>query len=229
MNLNRARVAAPIAFLALAVAPAAAAVDFTHPRRIDNAYLPLSKFARCELRGTEDGAKVRVVRSLLDRTLAFEHRGRVVRADIVEDREFEDGKIVERTLDYFAQGDGGAVYYLGEDVDTYENGKVTGHEGSWRYGRDTKRLGVIMPAHPRVGDRWRSEDAPGITVERDRAVAILKRVEVHGKAYRRVLRVRERSGGETEFKLYAPGIGNISEQPPDGRVELVGCRRKETS
>ena len=219
--------AVPLAVLGLT--STASAVDFSEPRRIDNRYLPLSKFARCELRGEEDGAKVRVVRRLLDRTRAFEHRGRTVRAAVVEDRAWEDGELVERTLDYFAQGDGGTVHYLGEHVDNYENGRVVNHHGTWLYGRHTRRMGVAMPARPRVGSRWRHEDVPGVTTESDRVVAIVPKVRVRGTTYRRVLRVRERirPERETEYKLYAPGIGNIRERPPDGLVELVGCERRK--
>jgi hypothetical protein len=226
--MNRNQLVAPIAVLALA--PVAWAVDFSDPTDIDNRYLPLAKFARCELRGTEDGSKIRVVRRLLDRTRGFEHEGRTVRAAVIEDREWEDGELVERTRDYFAQGDGGTVYYLGEHVDNYEDGKVVDHDGTWLYGKHTERMGVGMPARPRVGSRWRHEDVPGVTTERDEVVAILKKVRVRGKTYRRVLKVRERiqPEGEREIKLYAPGVGNISERPPEGRVELVGCKRKET-
>ena len=213
----------------LVLAPAAFAVRFSEPRDIDNRYLPLAKFARCEFRGSEDGSRIRVVRRLLDRTREFKHRGRTVRAAVIEDREFEDGELIERTLDYFAQSDGGTVHYLGEHVDNYENGKVVNHDGTWLYGKHTQTLGVAMPARPRVGDRWRNEDVPGITVERDRAVAILRRVTVRGRTYRDVLRVRERAGGETEYKLYAPGVGNIRERPPEGHLELVRCTRKERS
>lgn len=224
--MRRWYLALPAAFLA--IVPAAWAVRFSDPTDIDNRYLPLSKFSRCELRGTEDGAKIRLVRTLLDRTRKFEHEGRTVRAVVIQDKEFEDGELVERTLDYFAQGDGGTVYYLGEDVDNYEDGKVKDHEGSWLYGKDTDKLGVLMPAKPRVGSRWRAEDVPGITTESDKVVAILDKVKVRGKTYRDVLKVRERSkpGSGTEFKLYAPGVGNISEQPPDGRVELVNCKEE---
>jgi hypothetical protein len=224
--MNRNCLAVTLAFLT--VVQSAWAVDFTDPTDIDNRYLPLAKFASCELRGTEDGQKVRVVRRLLDRTREFRHEGRTIRAAVVEDREFASGTLVERTLDYFAQGDGGTVYYLGEHVDHYKRGKVVGHDGTWLYGRDTAHMGVAMPARPRVGSRWRNENVPGITVERDKAVAILRTVKVRGRTYHGVLKVRERTGGETEFKLYAPGVGNISERPPDGRVELVDCKREET-
>jgi hypothetical protein len=229
---------APIAVLALAPAGVSgraadrgqAAVRFSDPADIDNRYLPLTRFDRCELRGREDGARVRVVRRLLDRTREFSHAGRRFRAAVIEDRAIENGALVERTLDYFAQGDGGTVYYLGEHVDNYRNGRVVNHNGTWLYGKHTDTMGVGMPARPRVGSRWRHEDVPGVTTESDRVVAILPKVTVRGKVYRDVLKVRERiePEDETEFKLYAPRVGNISERPPDGRVELVGCERKET-
>jgi hypothetical protein len=200
-------------------------VSFTHPRDIDNRYDPLAENDRCVLRGKEDGARVRIVRTLLDRTKTFRVNGDTVRAAVIEDREFEDGEIAERTLDYFAQDDRGTVWYLGEDVDSYENGKVVGHGGAWLYGKDTDKMGVEMPAHPRVGTRWRHERVPGVTHESDRAVAILDKATVRGKTYRDVLKVREhtRPDDEVEFKLYAPGVGNIQERPPDGRLGLVRC------
>jgi hypothetical protein len=214
------------AFL-ITFAIASQAATFSHPRQIDNPYLPLTKYERCELRGVEDGAKARVVRRLLDRTKKFEFNGRTVRAVVIEDRAIEDGELVERTLDYFAQADDGTVYYVGEDVDNYENGRVVDHEGSWLYGRDTDELGVAMPGHPRVGSRWRFEDVPGITTESNRVVERLARVRARGKTYRNVIRVRERisPGNEIEYKLYARGVGLIRERPPDGLVELEGCRR----
>jgi hypothetical protein len=200
-------------------------VHFSHPRDIDNRYDPLAKYDRCVLRGQEDGARIKIVRTLLDRTKAFRINDDNVRAAVIEDREFEDGEIAERTLDYFAQDDRGTVWYLGEDVDSYENGRVVGHGGAWLYGKDTDKMGVEMPAHPRVGTRWRHERVPGITHESDRAVAILDKVTVHGKTYHDVLKVREhtRPDDEVEFKLYAPGVGNIQERPPDGRTRLVRC------
>jgi hypothetical protein len=175
----------------------------------------------------EDRERVRVVRRVLDRTERFEVGGQPVDAAVIEDREWVGGELAERTLDYFAQADDGTVHYLGEDVNEYEDGRVVGHEGSWRYGRDTDRLGVAMPAHPRVGSRWLFEAVPGISTERISVVGRLRRVRVRGRTYRRVLRVRERIQPEnaTEHKLYARGTGLIRERPAGGRVELVGCRR----
>lgn len=198
---------------------------FTRPAAITNPYLPLAAFARCELSGVEGGARVRVVRRLLARTEPFRHAGRTVRTAVIEDRAYEDGALVERTLDYFAQADDGTVYYFGEDVDDYEDGKVVGHKGAWRYGRDTDVLGVAMPARPQVGTAFRFEDVPGITTESDRVEARLRTVRVRGRTYRDVIRVREllRPQGQVERKLYARGVGVVLELPSDGRVELVRC------
>jgi hypothetical protein len=209
-----------------AVGPDQSKAEFSNPTDIDNRYYPLTEHDRCVLRGKEDGARIRVVRTPLARTKRFMHNGERVRAAVIEDREYEDGELVERTYDYFAQDDRGTVWYLGESVDEIEDGKVVGHGGAWLYGEDTDRMGVGMPAHPRVGSRWRHEDVPDGPVENDKVVAILDRATVRGKTYRDVLKVRERSrpGDGFEFKLYAPGVGNIEERPPDGRVGLVRCK-----
>jgi hypothetical protein len=203
---------------------------FTKPADIDNRYYPLTEFERCVLRGKEDGARVRVVRTPLDRTKRFMHNGERVRAAVILDREFEDGELVERTYDYFAQDDRGTVWYLGESVDEIEDGKVVGHGGAWLYGKDTDRMGVGMPAHPDVGSRWRHENVPNGPVENDKVVAILDKATVRRNTYHDVLKVRELNppDDQPEFKLYAPGVGNIQERPPDGRLGLVGCERKET-
>jgi hypothetical protein len=200
----------------------AAAAVFSHPTRIDNPYLPLTEHHRCVLRG--DGE--RVVRTVLRRTKRFDVEGQRVDAAIVRDDAYEDGKLVERTRDYFAQADDGTVYYLGEHVDHYRRGKVAGHRGSWLYGRDTDVLGVAMPADPQLGDQWRFEDVPGITTESDRVEETGMRARVRGRDFEGVIRVQEfvQPEGEVEYKLYAPGAGVIIEYAPDGRIALAGCR-----
>src|SRR6185295_7566439 len=84
----------------------------------------------------------------------------------VEDLEYDSrGALKEATFDYFAQDDKGNVYYLGEDVDEYKDGRISGHSGAWLYGKDTQNLGLVMPAHPKKGQKFKAEDAPPITWE----------------------------------------------------------------
>jgi hypothetical protein len=216
--------------LALATAPIGAAqapTGFSDPRTIDNPYLPLTKFKRCELRGRlDDGTRERTVRTLLERTRRFQIDGQAVDAAVIEDRAFEDGTLVERTLDYFAQGDDGTVYYLGEHVDNIRRGRVVNHNGTWLYGRHTDVLGVAMPPNPQVGDQWRFEDVPGVTTESNRLEETGLRIRAGGRLYTGVIRISEfiQPEGEMEQKLYAPGTGVIIEYPPDGRAVLRGCR-----
>src|SRR5262249_7058160 len=145
---------------------------FTHSTEITNAYLPLSSLHRDILEGKEGSKKIRVERTMKPGTREFTIEGKKVMARIMEDREFEEGKLKEVTLDYFAQADDGAVYYLGEDVNMYRDGKVVGHEGAWMTGEHNAPPCVQMPPHPKVGDRFKSENVPGIAVEDDEIVSV---------------------------------------------------------
>jgi hypothetical protein len=198
---------------------------FTNPTAITNLYLPLASLNQDILEGQEDGEAVRVERTRKEGTKAFTINGKTVEALIIEDREFVDGELAEVTLDYFAQSDDGTVYYLGEDVDDYEDGEVVGHEGAWLYGVHTQTLGVIMPAQPKVGDQFRPEDVPEITREDATVVAVGETVTVPAGTYTNCLKIEEKHpDGETEHKYYAPNVGVIKEVPEDGEVNLISHR-----
>ncbi|HEY3190800.1 MAG TPA: hypothetical protein VGJ70_25135 [Solirubrobacteraceae bacterium] len=218
-------VAAGAAGLACARSTDGAAPRFSHPRTIDNPYLPISKTRRCEMRGVESGKQKLTIKVLLDRTRRFEINGQTVQAAIVKDRSWENGRLVERAYDYYAQADDGTVYYLGEDVNYYKSGRMTGHEGSWRYGVQTHTLGVAMPANPTVGDQWALESVGRIASEANALVQKLPSARVRGVVYRDVIRVRAKvePDHEVENKLYGRGVGVLREAAPDGYVELVRC------
>ena len=200
---------------------------FSDPTTIDNRYLPLTAKRQCVLRGeADDGTRERSVKTVLGRTKRFDVAGQQVDAVVIRDDAYEDGRLVERTFDYFAQSDDGTVYYLGEDVDNIRRGKVVNHNGSWLYGRDTDVPGVAMPADPKVGDQYRFEDVPGITAESNRVEEAGMRARAAGRDFTGVIRIQEfiQPEGEIEYKLYAPGVGVIVEYPPDGRIAFAGCR-----
>jgi hypothetical protein len=198
---------------------------FTNPTRITNQWLPLSRTPRVELRGTADGKPARTVRRLLKRTKAFRVHGRRVRAAIVQDRAYLEGKLHEVALDYYAQADDGTVYYLGEDTDIYNAAgtRVISHEGEFLYGRDTNVLGVAMPADPRRGQRFVFEDIPRVGSERSRVVSLTRKLTVPAGTFEPVLEVEARvlPDRETEQKFFARGVGLLKEQAPDGAVELI--------
>ncbi|MEX2393140.1 MAG: hypothetical protein WD826_01545, partial [Actinomycetota bacterium] len=129
------------------------AVAFSDPATIDNPYLPLTKFAECTLEGAEGDTEIKVVRTLTDETKQITWDGRTIEPVVMRDREWEDGELVEETHDWFAQSDDGTVYYFGEAVDNYEDGKIANHDGAWELGKDTDNPGVLMPADVAVGSR----------------------------------------------------------------------------
>ena len=212
----------------VAAAPSSAQLTFgPDSAKITNRYLPITKFDRCVLGGNDQGQHLRIVRTLQDTTESFPYAGGTVNTAVVKDRvtDVKAGELIEKTIDYFAQDEAGNVYYFGEDVNEYENGQVVSHEGQWRVGPDTDEPGVLMPAHPKVGDSFRSEDIPGIAVEKDRVVASGKTQTIGGHTYHQVIRIREHATtpkpAEIEFKTYAPGIGVITEA--NGGVRLRSC------
>jgi hypothetical protein len=227
---------AALTAMALVAAPGSAGVrsQERHPHfgdnsaRITNPWMPVSRFKRCVLAGNDDGLQVRIVRVLQKRTVELPYRGDQVEAAVVIDRviDRDRAQLIEKTADYFAQDRAGGVHYLGEHVDEYHHGHLVGHEGQWRLGRDTKHPGLLMPAHPQVGDHFRSEIVPEIAVEKDRILKRLKSKKVRGHVFHNVLRVHEHATvpkpDDVEFKTYARGVGVITEA--NNGVGLVGCR-----
>jgi hypothetical protein len=192
---------------------------FSKPTQIDNPWLPISSTPRTELRGVKEGVKIRSVRTLLGRTKEFRVGGQVVRAAIVEDRAFEDGRLHEVALDYYAQADDGTVYYLGEDVDIYDKtGKrVVSHDGAFLYGRDTQTLGIAMPANPSPGVRFTFERIPGTGSETNR---VLRR-----SAHTISIGARLLPENERETKWYRRGTGLVKEKGETGSTRLVSIDR----
>jgi hypothetical protein len=194
------------------------APKFSHPRDITNPYLPLASLKQDILESPTEHVE-RTARPDVQKTFLI--NGQAVAALAVEDKEFAGGQPAEITLDYFAQDDEGNVYYLGEDVDQYKNGGVSGHSGAWLYGKDTRKLGLLMPAHPQVGDQFRSEDAAPITWEADEVVSLAEAKTVPAGTFQNCLKIKERaSDGGTEYKLYALGVGCIVEDDSDGELPL---------
>jgi hypothetical protein len=205
---------------------------FSHSREITNPYLPLASLKQDILENQNERVE-RTAKPEIHKT--FQIGGQTVEALTVEDREYasasksparaldnfmpgggkfapDHGELTEVTLDYFAQDDDGNVFYLGEDVDEYKNGKVTGHSGAWLYGKNTKQLGLLMPGHPKTGDTFKSEDVPKITWEQDEVVSVSETVTVPAGTFQNCVKIKETaSDGGTEIKFYAPGVGCIEE------------------
>ena len=140
---------------------------------------------------------------------------------VVEEREWEDGQLVEVSRNFFAisKRDNG-VYYFGETVAIYEQGRVVKHEGEWLAGRNGARFGLLMPGVPLIGGRHYQEIAPGVALDRAEIISINDSLTVPAGAMRNVLKVRETTPlepGTSEYKYYAREIGLLQ----DGSLKLT--------
>jgi hypothetical protein len=182
--------------------------DFT--TKIDNPYWPMKPGSRWVYRETDsEGARQRVVVTATRRTKLIANG---VTARVVHDVVIANGKPVEVTDDWYAQDRAGNIWYLGEDTTEYENGKPVSKKGSFEAGVDGAQPGVIMPAHPRVGTRYRQEYYKGHAEDRARIMSRRERAEVPFGFFKRALMTREENPLEPrvlEYKFYARGVGPV--------------------
>ena len=69
-----------------------------------------------------------------------------VKTRVIEEREYENGSLTEISRNFFAMAkETKDIFYFGEDVDYYEDGKIIGHGGQWRAGEGDARAGLYMP------------------------------------------------------------------------------------
>jgi hypothetical protein len=149
-----------------------------------------------------------VVITVLDDT--FKVNG--IETRVVEEREFAGGKLKEVSRNYFTIcKEHGDVFYHGEDVDDYKDGKVTGHGGAWRAGVNGARAGLMMPAKTPVGLRHYQEVAPGVAMDRAEIVSDAVTFESPAGEFKGCLKVVETTPLEPDqsVKIYAPEVGLV--------------------
>ncbi len=64
-------------------------------------------------------------------------QGKSINTAIVQYVAYLDGRIHEVAIDWYAQADDGSVWYFGEDVFNYEDGRVADTKGTWAAGDAT--------------------------------------------------------------------------------------------
>ncbi|MGH7564435.1 MAG: hypothetical protein ACREK5_08430 [Gemmatimonadota bacterium] len=178
-----------------------------------NPYFPMTVGSEWVLEGGDE----RMVITVLDETEAVSG----VTTRVIEEREFEDGDLVEVSRNFFAQASDGTVCYFGEDVDNYEDGEIVSHESEWRADAPESRPGIIMPADPRPGMRFQMEIAPG-AADAGEVVEVGSSVEVPAGSFTEAMRLKESNPleDEEEYKIYAKGVGILVDED----LELVSHR-----
>ena len=135
---------------------------------------------------------------------------------VVEEREEKNGKLVEVSRNFFAIcKQTNDVFYFGEEVDVYTDGKISGHPGAWLAGERGARAGRVAPGAPKVGAKYYQEFAPGVAMDRAEIVDVAATLKTPAGLFKNCLRTHESTGldkKESEYKVYAPGIGLIQDE-----------------
>jgi len=134
---------------------------------------------------------------------------------IVEERETKNGKLEEVSRNFFAiDKKTGDLYYFGEEVDIYKDGKVVDHEGAWMSGQNEARFGMLVPGHPRIGQRYQAEIAPKVAMDRCEVKDTNATVATPMLGtFRNCLKIDETTPLEkgVSHKVYAPSVGLIQD------------------
>jgi hypothetical protein len=198
--------------------------DFTEPTTIDHPLAPLSQVRHAISLGVDEGEPLRIETVLLPDTKTIRWKGGTTEVIVSQYLALVDGDVVEVTYDWFAQDDEGNVWYFGEDVVNYKDGKPANDHGSWIAGKDGPP-GMLMPADPQVGDVFHPENIPGLVYEEDRVLSTTETVDGPQGPIENVLEVREElKDGTVERKYWAPGYGELRALTPgeeDVRIEFA--------
>ncbi len=139
---------------------------------------------------------------------------------VIEEREEEGGALKEVSRNFFATDKTTwDVYYFGEEVDLYKDGKIVGHGGAWRSGVNGAKFGLMMPGKPVAGDRFYQELAPGVAMDRAEIVSVSEQLATAAGKFGSCVHVRETTPLEKDVgeKWYALGMGLVK----DDEVESV--------
>jgi len=137
-----------------------------------------------------------------------------VTCGVLEEKETKDGKLIEISRNFFATDPGtNDVYYFGEDVDNYKDGKIISHESAWLAGEKAARFGLMIPGKPKFGDKFYQEIAPKVAMDRVEVASTNAKVKTPVGWFENCVALKETTPLEPDVshKYYAPGIGMIKD------------------
>jgi hypothetical protein len=194
--------------------------------RIDNPYFPLTP-------GTTFIYEGQTAQGFEHDEFAVTHNTRVIQGVTcveVHDSVTVDGQLTEDTLDWFAQDRDGNVWYFGENTHELEDGLITTIDGTFMAGVNGDKAGIIMKAHPAIGDFYRQEFSLANAEDFADTLSLTETVTVPAGTFHNCLKSQETTPLETdllEHKFFAPGVGNVLtvDATTGDREELVRIRR----
>lgn len=178
---------------------------------IDNPYYPLPVGRVLIYKGVREGRKQIDRVTVTEKTRVLEGITATTVLDVARE---PNGTLIEKTTDWYAQDKWGNVWYMGEDTKAYNPDGTVDTSGSWQAGVNDGEPGIIMEAHPRVPDAYRQEFLAGQAQDTAWVVRRGGSITVPFGTVMHVLTTLEATvvePGSYDLKIYAPGLGIVSE------------------
>lgn len=176
-----------------------------------NRYFVLEPNYQLVLQGKVDGREAQLQITVLSETRSVGG----IPTRVVEERETVDGQLLEVSRNFFAICKASnSVFYFGEEVDIYRDGKIVDHEGAWLHGKDKARAGMMMPGECITGAAYYQEFAPKVAMDRAWIEEVTATIVTPAGRFSNCLKVREENplDGDSETKTFAPDIGLVQDE-----------------
>jgi len=129
-------------------------------------------------------------------------------------KHYLNGVVREDTYDWFAQDKDGNVWYFGENVSDFKEGKLSSNAGSWEAGVDGALPGIVMFGNNTVhlGEIYLQEYYAGQAEDTANLLSVTGIASVPYGDFDNVVLTYDYTPLDTnshELKYYAKGIGQI--------------------
>jgi hypothetical protein len=186
---------------------------FSNPTTIDNPWFPLKPGTQFVYEGSAIADDQRIHRRVVFTVTDLTKMVNGVRTLVAWDRDYNDGRLVEPELVFFAQDDDGNVWSLGQYPEEYEDGELVATP-AWIAGLEGAKAGLAMRVEPRLGTSDYSQGWGPKVEYADRAQVhkIGQETCVTLGCYQNVLVTDEWDAADPaarQRKYYARGVGNI--------------------
>lgn len=195
--------------------------------KIDNKWYPLTPGMQYTTSGSVVNAEGTTERVVTHTVTGLTKVIDGVKTQVLWDRDYAGGELVESELGFFAQTDTGEVWLFGEYPEEFEGGQFIGAPNTFLSGLSGAQAGMAMQSLPQVGTpSYVQAHAPAVNfLDCGAVVQANQRVCVPSGCYEDVLIIDEHNPLEPavghQQKYYSAGTGLV-------KVTAVGGENQET-
>ena len=181
-----------------------------------NKWLPLKPGTQWVRQGRTDVGHRRLPHRVVSTVTDVYKQVAGVQAVAVLDQDIDGGEIAQQSIDFFAEDKQGNVWDLGSYAEGYEGGRFANVDDAWVSGVKGGKPGIVMLGDARKGTpQYYVARPPGEEADVAQVVRTGESWCVPFKCYKNVVVVREGKADnpDNEFKYFAPGVGQIDNEP----------------